>query len=520
MKSKTLAENKSARRAYDVSRRRLLAMFAGALAVSTFKNDSWGREQPSPPDEMIRGDLHFASISDVAKLIEAKSLSPVDLTKMLLDRIETVDSRLHSYVTTMAEDALESARIAEAEIRAGKYRGPLHGIPIGVKDLCYTRGIRTMGGTKILADFVPRYDATVVSKLRTAGAIILGKQTLCEGAMGPYHPGLKVPVNPWNPERWSGVSSSGSGVATAAGLCFGAVGTDTGGSIRYPSAANGCVGLKPTYGRVSRYGVLALAESLDHVGPMTRTVEDCAIMFEAMAGHDPNDPTSRLEPVGPVRSGLAQGISGLRLGFDRRYSTDGVEPELVSALDAVLKQMTDLGAEVVEVEMPDVSDVGSAWWDLSTVEAASFHADNFPSRKTGFGPGFLDVLEHGASVTGVRYAEAAKVKAEIAGRVNKVLSTIDCMLCPSMSNSAQRKLENPFIPESEESWALNVIHDVHTKPFNFSGSPALSVPCGFSSDGLPLSAQFVGPALSEAVLFRVGNAYEKATRWNLRHPNA
>jgi amidase len=469
------------------------------------------------PYQATSGELHYQSLANVAKLIEAKELSPVELTRMLLDRVAAVDGELHSYVTVTEEQAMAAARSAEAEIQAGRYRGPLHGIPIGVKDLCYTRGVPTMGGTKVFADFVPDFDATVVAKLSSAGAVTLGKLTLCEGAMGPYHPELDVPVNPWDASRWSGVSSSGSGVATAAGLCFGSIGTDTGGSIRYPSAANGCVGLKPTYGRVSRYGVLALAESLDHVGPMARTVEDTAILFEAMAGFDANDPTSRAEPVLPVVAELDGGIEGLRIGFDRRYSTQNVEPELVTALDASLAELTELGADIVDVVMPDVDSVAGAWWELSTAEAAAFHADTYPRRASDYGPGFREVLEYGLGVSGVSYANAAKVRAEFTGRLNRILEDIDCMVCPSMSNAARLKLADPFI-EEEPDWARLVLNDVHTKPFNFSGSPTLSLPCGFSSDGLPFSIQFVGRSLSEATLCRAGYAFEQATPWHKRHP--
>ena len=450
--------------------------------------------------------------------IQSKQVSPVEVTGMMLERIASVDAALHSYVTVMAEAAMDSARQAEREIRAGNYRGPLHGMPIAVKDLCYTRGVRTMGGTRVLADFVPEYDATVVARLKSAGAVILGKLTLCEGAMGPYHPDLEVPVNPWDETRWSGVSSSGSGVAAAAGLCFACIGTDTGGSIRYPSAANGCVGLKPTYGRVSRHGVLALAESLDHVGPMARSVEDTAILFEAMAGFDAHDPTSRREAVEPVGPALEQGVKGLRIGFDRRFAADGVEPGLVRALDAVLKQLSELGAEIVDVAVPDVTPVALAWWQLSTAEAAAFHADAFPSRAREYGPGFRDVLEYGAGVSGVTYANAAKVRAEFSGRLERVLAEVDCLVCPSMSNAAREKLADPFGPERDEDWASQVLNDVHTKPFNFSGSPTLSVPCGFSADGLPYSVQFAGSALSEAMLCRIGHAYEQVTPWHDRHP--
>jgi amidase len=500
----------------NMSRRDLLGVLGGGAILS--RHEAWWRQVRAPQRPSRQDDLHYAGLAEVARLIETRKVSPVEVTRQILDRIAAMDGALHSYVTVTAAQALSSAREAEAEIRSGRYRGPLHGIPIGVKDLCYTRGVRTMGGTKVLADFVPAFDATVVARLREAGAVTLGKLTLCEGAMGPYHPELAVPVNPWDAGRWSGVSSSGSGVATAAGLCFASIGTDTGGSIRYPSAANGCVGLKPTYGRVSRYGVLALAESLDHVGPMARTVEDTAIMFDAMAGYDPNDPTSRSEPVQFVRPELERGIKGLRIGFDRKYSSDGVEPDVRRALDAVLQQLSALGADIVDVTMPDVAPVAAAWWDLATADAAAFHAATFPSRAGEYGPGFRAVLEYGVGVSGVAYANAAKVRAELTGRLNRMLATVDLMVCPSMSNAARPKLADPFAPDTDESWATLVLNDVHTKPFNFSGSPTLSVPCGFSADGLPLSVQFVGRSLSESVICRAGYAYEQATRWHTMHP--
>lgn len=500
----------------SMTRRGLLAVLGGGAMLALGK-DLWGATS-TPHSQAAAADWHYDSLSDVAKLIEAKEVSPVEVTRQLLDRIAALDGELHSYVTVMADQALASARNAESEIQAGRYRGPLHGMPIGVKDLCYTRGVPTMAGTTVLSDFVPDYDATVVAKLRSAGAVILGKLTLCEGAMGPYHPELEVPVNPWDATRWSGVSSSGSGVATAAGLCFASIGTDTGGSIRYPSAANGCVGLKPTYGRVSRYGVHALAESMDHVGPMARTVEDAAIMFEVMTGFDSNDPTTLAAPVPAVRAELDRGIAGLRIGFDRRYSTDDVEPDLVRALHAVLSKLTSAGAEVVDVSMPDVGQVADAWWELSTAEAAAFHAENYPSRADEYGPGFRDVLAYGAEVSGVSYANAAKIRSEFTGRLNRMLAEIDCMVCPSMSNAARLKLVDPFRIESSADWAGLVLTDIHTKPFNFSGSPTLSVPCGFSTAGLPLSVQFVGAPLSEATICRVGHTFEQATQWHSRHP--
>ena len=500
-----------------LTRRDLLARLAGVAALPAAAA-AYGRSPAATSASQITGPLHYASLADVAGLIAARAIQSSDLTQQMLDRIAAVDGRLQSYVTVMAEQSIASAQRADAEIRAGRYRGPLHGVPIGVKDLCYTRGVRTMAGTKVFADFVPDFDATVVARLEAAGAIVLGKLVLCEGAFGPYFPGLQVPVNPWDATRWSGVSSSGSGVATAAGLCFASVGTDTGGSIRYPSAANGCVGLKPTYGRVSRYGVLALAPSMDHVGPMTRTVEDAAILFEAMAGADPHDPTSLPDPVPATRSELGQGVAGLRIGFDRRYATDNVDADVAEAMDEVLATLTRLGAKVVTVTMPNVSQVGGAWLDLCYVEALEVHASTFPSRAGEYGPGLRAALEAGQRVTPSTLAAAARVRAEVSSSIESMLETVDCLVCPSMANSARVKEANPFDEETAESWGATVRNDIHTQPFNFSGSPTLSVPCGFSADGLPLSVQFVGRRLSESVLCRIGHAYEQATPWHLKHP--
>jgi amidase len=500
-----------------LTRRDLLARLAGVAGLPAAAR-ALGLGPAATSASRIAGPLHYASLADVAGRIAAREIRPSDLTQQMLDRIAAVDGRLQSYVTVMPEQAIASARRADAEIRAGRYRGPLHGVPIGVKDLCYTRGVRTMAGTKVFADFVPDFDATVVARLEAAGAVILGKLVLCEGAFGPYCPGLQVPVNPWDATRWSGVSSSGSGVATAAGLCFASVGTDTGGSIRYPSAANGCVGLKPTYGRVSRYGVFALAPSMDHVGPMTRTVEDAAILFEAMAGADPRDPTSLRDPVPAARSELRNGVAGLRIGFDRRYATDDVDADVAEAMNEVLATLTRLGANVVPVNMPDVGQVGSAWLDLCYVEALAAHAKTFPSRAGEYGPGLRAALESGQRVTRSKLAEATQVRAEVSASIESMLNTVDCLVCPSMANSARVKEENPFDEETAESWSATVRNDIHTQPFNFSGSPTLSVPCGFSADGLPLSVQFVGSKLSESVLCRIGHAYEQATPWHLKHP--
>lgn len=326
-----------------MSRRRALALL-GASALVPLQACS-GPSSP-PVAAVLRGGeaLHYMGLQEVARLIASRDVSPVELTQHMLDRISKVDVTLKSYATVMAEPALAAARSAEQEILAGKYRGPLHGVPIAVKDLCYTKGIRTMGGTAVLKGFVPDVDATVVSRLHDAGAILLGKLNLTEGAALGYHPDFDVPLNPWDRGRWPGGSSSGPGVATAAGLCFGALGTDTGGSIRFPSSANGVVGLKPTYGRVSRFGVLPLAESLDHVGPMARRVADVAILFDAIAGVDPRDPTSLRESAPNSYRDIGQGIEGLRIGLDREYAFAGVDTGQVASIEEALKVLTGLGA--------------------------------------------------------------------------------------------------------------------------------------------------------------------------------
>ena len=482
----------------------------------SFPSVSFANKTNTP---FIKGPLHYLTISQIGELIRSKKISSLELTQAMLTRIGVADGKLKSYVTIMAEQALHTAGNLDKELGNGKYRGPLHGVPIGVKDLLYTKGVRTMAGTMALADFIPEFNATVVTRLEEAGAVILGKLALCEGAFSPYHPKLQIPVNPWDATRWSGVSSSGSGVATAAGLCFGSIGTDTGGSIRYPSAVNGCVGLKPTYGRVSRYGVFALAESMDHIGPMTRSVEDAAIMFEAMAGYDPNDPTSLAIPVQKIRDGLSRGVSGLRIGFDRHYATNDVETEVAEAIDKVLIELTRQGAKVVDVKMPDVTEINTAWYNMCIVEAVLANANTFPSKIDDYGPGFRPELENGLKVSGIDFAKACKVRAEFTGQLNQLLDSVDCFVCPTMSNTAHKKLAAPYTVETEEKWASVVPNDIYTKPFDFSGSPTLSVPCGFSSEGIPISVQFVGADLSEAMLCRISYAYERHTDWHKQHPN-
>ena len=465
---------------------------------------------------MCETPLHFKTITEIAEEIASKQLSPVDVTAAMLQRIDQLDGQLKSYATVTAEQAMAAAQAAEREINAGKYRGPLHGVPIAVKDLCFTKGIRTMGGVEVLAGHVPAFDSTVITKLAAAGAVLLGKLNLTEGAMGGYNRNFDIPKNPWNPDRWTGSSSSGSGVATAAGLCLGSLGSDTGGSIRFPSAGCGVVGIKPTWGRVSRYGVLALAESMDHVGPMTRSVADAGIILEVIAGFDPNDPTSLPNPVPNMLEGVGQDLQGVRIGFDEHYATNDIDTELADAVRAGVAVLADQGAEIVEVEMPDIDEYVSAWPTLCATEAVVAHAAYYPFRRDAYGPWFQGWLDMGAKVSGAEYAKANNLRAACTGHLRRVFAEIDVLVCPSMSAPphvvTEEVLYGAYEPRDPKFQRFTV-------PFNYNGAPTLSVPCRMNSDGLPLSIQFVGKHLTEPLLCRVGHAYERATPWHDLHPD-
>ncbi|MEE2775680.1 MAG: amidase [Acidobacteriota bacterium] len=461
----------------------------------------------------------FDGLCETAARIESRQLSPVELTRALLERIDQVDGRLHSYATVMAESALDAASRAEEEIEAGRYLGPLHGIPVGVKDLCFTRGVPTMGGQAFRRDFRPGFDSTAVAKLAEAGAVLIGKLSLTEGAMRGYHRSFPIPTNPWGDDLWPGSSSSGSGVAVAAGLCFAALGTDTGGSIRCPTMANGIVGLKPTYGLVSRYGVLALAESLDHVGPMGRRVADVAALLEAIAGHDPEDATSLETPPLRISERLGDGIVGARLGCDRGYATDGTEPGLVTAIEAALGKFDALGAEVVEIELPRFGpDQVNAWMKICSREACAAHSSTFPSRADEYGEFFRDFLERGARVTPETYAAQTEVRDDFNRSFREVLSSVDAVVAPP--GGAPFRVRPGLLYGGMKDLAVILEHiQFHfTAPADFAGTPTISLPCGQSPHGVPYTIQLLGDQLTEPTLCRIAHTYEQATGWHHLHP--
>ncbi len=466
-------------------------------------------------------NIHYAGLNEVAALIKCGDMSPVELTQRMLNRITTVDASLHSYITVMAEQALAAAQRAERDIASGNYRGALHGIPIAVKDLAYTRHVATTGGHSFMSNFVPDYDATVVTRLANAGAVLLGKLNLTEGALLGYHRDFNIPVNPWRADYWPGLSSSGSGVATAAGLCYASLGTDTGGSIRFPALANGIVGLKPTYGRVSRYGILPLAPSLDHVGPMTRRVADAALMLEAIAGYDANDPTSLQAPVANMGDELQKDITGLRIGFDRLYATHNMNAELSTAIHAALVQLERLGARIVEVEMPDFPDaMVEAWFALCAYEAHAAHRANYPSKAEHYGEYLREFLAMGAAVTDQQYAAASRLRTEFNHRLRGVLAGVDAIATPAGGAPFSASREVPYGGMSAADAMMASIRPRFTFPADLAGTPALALPCGVSAEGMPLTIQFMGKHLSEPLLCRIGHAYEQATEWHTRHPPA
>lgn len=460
-------------------------------------------------------DLHYLELTELAALIKARKVSPVAVTCAQLDRITSLDGALGSYALVMADAAMTQAAAAEKEIAAGNYRGPLHGVPVAVKDLCWTKGVPTAAGMKIYQDFRPDEDATVVRRLNEAGAVILGKLQLTESAYADHHPEIVPPKNPWNAEYWAGASSSGSGVATAAGLCFGSLGSDTGGSIRFPSSANGLTGLKPSWGRVSRYGVFELAATLDHVGPMTRSAVDAGAMLGAIAGSDPKDPTARLVPVPDYLADLGQGVRGLRIGVDAAWNSEGVDAPTQAMAAAAIEAFRGLGASIESVSFPDPRQAIIDWFPNCAVETAVAHEATYPARKREYGSALAEVIEAGRALSGMDYQKILLRRLDFRGRVAALLQSVDLLLIPAI----------PFSPPSlatmrtwgEQPELMSGLLRF-TCPFDMSGDPTITLPGGFTEAGVPMAFQLVAADLHEATLVRAGAAYQGVTSWHRRHP--
>ena len=461
--------------------------------------------------------IHYTGILELSALLRNRQVSPVEVTEAMIARIEARDRHLKAYATTMFDEALAAARTAEREILDGHHRGHLHGVPVAVKDLCETRGVRTMGGLAVLANHIPDRDCTVVERLKAAGAVLLGKLNLTEGAMGGYNPALQVPQNPWRPDHWPGASSSGSGVAAAAGLAHATLGSDTGGSIRHPAAVCGTVGLKPTWGRVSRHGVLDLAQSLDHVGPLTRSAADAGIVLQAIAGVDDKDPTTLDAPVPDMLAGISKGVHGLRIGWDPVYGSEDLDADHAAAVSAGLAVMRDLGAEIVEVGMPtELRRYLEAWPILCSAEAVDAHRPYYPARAAEYGPWFRQWLSQGSRRTAADYARAHMDRLACVEALRRVMRDIDLLAGPTTPRPAYPySLAQAYgpIPADRDPWDTRF-----TVPMDFAGLPTIALPCGLNDDGLPLSLQFTGHALSEPLLIQAGAAFEDATGWHRLRP--
>lgn len=459
----------------------------------------------------MSAEFHYLSLDEAGGLLETRALTSVDLATALLQRIATLDPRLKAYATVTPERALADAARCDAERAAGRKRGPLHGVPIAVKDLCDTEGVATAAGTAIYRAHVPRRDATVVRRLKEAGAVILGKLQMTEGAYGVHHPSVSPPVNPWNAAYWTGVSSSGSGVATAAGLCAASLGSDTGGSIRFPSTMNGVTGLKPTWGRVSRAGVFPLAESLDHVGPMCRSARDCAHVLQAIAGADPDDPTAAPVAVPDYVAALARGIAGRRLGVPRNLI--GLDAESRRAVDGAVEVLKAAGATLVDVTLPDLDAAAGGWLAMCGVEAALAHEATFPARRGEYGAELAGLLDLGRGLSALELARLQKVRARVKGELDALLDTLDVLLLPVMG-VATPSLE-AMRTRTPEGIAARLRY---TAPIDMTGHPSLTLPGGITADGVPVGFQLVGRAFDEASVLAAGDAFQRATDWHLRRP--
>ena len=460
-------------------------------------------------------ELCFLTIGEASGLIKDKKLSPVELTQAYLDRMDAIDGKVKSYVTPLPESALQEARVAETDIQKGEYRGPLHGVPIGLKDLYDTKGVRTTGQSKVFEHRVPTEDGTAVTKLREAGSVLLGKLAMHEFALGgPKTSLFDQAVNPWNLDHVTGGSSSGSGAAIAAGLAMGSLGSDTGGSIRGPAALCGIVGLKPTYGRVSRNGVLPLSWSLDHVGPMTWTVEDAALMLQVIAGHDPKDPTSSHEPVPDYSAALQTDLKGVRVGVPRHYffaEDVGLDEDTANAVAQGIQTLKELGATVQDVEIPSLTLASIANTVIMIGEANAYHEKNLKSQPENFGDIVRTRFILGGAFTSADYIQSQRARSRLKREAAEAMQKVDVLAMPVMSKPAAALKD--FDPMGM------MMSPSLMGPFNQTGMPAMSVPCGFSSAGLPIGMQLAAAPFNEAAVIRAGHAYQQHARWHDRRPN-
>jgi len=465
---------------------------------------------------MSETGIVYKSVTELSQLIESRQISPVEIAQAYLSRIEELDFKFNSYLTVCRQEVLEQAREAEAAITKGEYLGPMHGIPVGVKDQLWTKGVRTTGGSRFLSDFVPKEDATTIANLKKAGALLLGKTNMTEFAITGFTHRFSTPRNPWNLNISAGGSSSGSGAATAAFLCPTSLGEDTGGSIRRPAAWCGLVGLRPSWGRVSRYGVMKGVWSMDTIGPISRTVEDAAITLAAIAGYDPNDPISWDIPVPDYRAALTGDIKGVKVGIVKEllYS-DQVDSDVENVVTTATALLTKLGAAVEEVSIPLTAYANPIGAVLLNTEPASNLGELVRERIHDFGHDNRIGLLTGSIIPAQVYYKAQKLRSMLRQQVLDAFEKYDVLVMPTSGRVAPELQDDPVVTSKETTSRLSFMR---TNSFNLSSTPAISVPCGFGAQGLPVGLQIAGRPGGEATILNVAHTYEKATTWHTIRP--
>lgn len=467
---------------------------------------------------MRADDLDGLTITRAAKLIRGRKVSAVELAKATLERIAALD-RLKAFITVTPDLAMAQARRADRDLSRGKYRGPLHGIPVSLKDLYWTKGIRTTAGSKILGDFAPREDATATARLAGAGAVLVGKANLHEFAIGATteNPFYGTCHNPWNFDYIPGGSSGGSAAAVAAGLGLASLGSCTGGSIRIPASFCGIVGLKPTYGVVPRTGIVPNSSSLDHGGPMTRTAADAAVVLEAIAGADGHDPSAVTERLPSARTARRTSLKGLRVGVPANYYFDIIDPEIETLVRSAIDELRRLGARIVSVQVPAVEHCLDACVVVAWSECANFHRRWLIERPEDYGPDTLEYLTGALAYRGTDYVQAQRVRARIRQSFREVFRSVDVLASPTGVITASRIGQTEFKLGRRSVPVLSVMARI-TCIANLTGEPAVSVPCGFTRAGLPVGLQIHGPKMSDMLVLGVANAYEQASGWTDRTP--
>jgi aspartyl-tRNA(Asn)/glutamyl-tRNA(Gln) amidotransferase subunit A len=464
-------------------------------------------------------ELCFLSAGELSRLIAGREVSPVEIIDAHLERIDATESVLNSFITLLPEEAREAARRAEAQIQRGNYLGPLHGIPVGLKDLFNTAGVRTTSGSRIFDTFLPEQDCTVATRFQQAGAILLGKLNMHQFAYGPTgeNPDYGHMHNPWNPERITGGSSGGSGSATAAGQCTITMGSDTGGSVRIPAALCGIVGLKPTYGRVSRAGLTPLSWCLDHPGPMVRTVEDAALTMNVIAGPDPRDHVTSDAPVPDYTAALTGDVRGLRIGVVKEFFDGPIDSEVAGLVQRAIEVLGELGAEIVEVSLPIFQYAQPISNVILSSEATAAHRDILLSDGDKLYPQVRDRLEEGLFISAAEYLRAQQARQVFCREVAGLLQDVDLLAGPVEPVTAPVILERRIDIGGESVPAVPLLTR-YTRVYNITGSPAISVPCGFSADGLPVALHLAGRNFDESTVLRAAYAYQQAGDWHLRRP--